>query len=276
MGIATEESARATAGTGYLALIGRFPLRPIRSDAELELAIAVIHDLLDRDDLKPDEDDYLEVLGDQVAKYESEAHPVPGVSVSEMLRFLMRSNGLTQAELAAGTNIHATTISQILSGKRHLTVTQIHALADYFGLGPMAFLAKREVDPKHVEENATSLSRMAHRTSTRLGGKLTADQVVAVANSFGAEPGPPWRAFQEMVRRERPGTPLNQIADRLNHWGDAQAGCGFVPFEVTEEIVRALAEAMSDDTPSWDEFREIVESAIPGFSDLRKEFAKEN
>lgn len=39
----------------YLKLIHQFPLRPIRSDAELDQAIQVIDSLLDRDEIDPAE-----------------------------------------------------------------------------------------------------------------------------------------------------------------------------------------------------------------------------
>src|ERR1017187_4749966 len=42
----------------YLALIRRFPLRPIRTDAELDAASGVVDELTDRDNLSPAESDY--------------------------------------------------------------------------------------------------------------------------------------------------------------------------------------------------------------------------
>lgn len=56
----------------YLALVRNFPLRPIRSEEALDRAIAVVDDLLDKDDLTQDEQDYLDVLGDLVEEYESD------------------------------------------------------------------------------------------------------------------------------------------------------------------------------------------------------------
>ena len=47
----TPRDAHDGVGDRYLELIHRFPLRPIRSDAELDRAIEVIDSLVDRDDL---------------------------------------------------------------------------------------------------------------------------------------------------------------------------------------------------------------------------------
>ena len=55
------KTTRQVGGTdpNYLALIRRLPLRPIRSDAELEAATRLVDELTDRDDLSPAESDYL-------------------------------------------------------------------------------------------------------------------------------------------------------------------------------------------------------------------------
>ena len=57
-------ATEATLGDRYFELITRFPLRPIRSDDELERAIAVVNPLIDQPELSADEDAYLEVRED--------------------------------------------------------------------------------------------------------------------------------------------------------------------------------------------------------------------
>src|SRR5436190_11985998 len=79
----------------YLDLVRRFPLRPLRSDADLDAAVAVVDLLLDREELTPPEQDYLDVLGDLVEAYEEEAIPIKAVSDAEMLRFLIEQKGVT-------------------------------------------------------------------------------------------------------------------------------------------------------------------------------------
>jgi HTH-type transcriptional regulator / antitoxin HigA len=123
-------------GDRYLELIRRFPLRPLRTDAELDRAITVIDDLIDRDDLEPEEEDYLEVLGDLVEKYEAEQHPMPPVSDADMLRHLIESRETTQARVAAETGIAESTISEILKGKRGLNRKHIETLARHFKVNP--------------------------------------------------------------------------------------------------------------------------------------------
>jgi HTH-type transcriptional regulator / antitoxin HigA len=116
----------------YLELVLQFPLRPIRSDEELNGAIAMIDSLLDKVNLNQGERDYLDVLSDLVKKYESEHHPIPRVEDSDLLRHLLEVKGTTQSRLAQDTGIAESTISEILSGKRSLNRAQIGKLSRYF------------------------------------------------------------------------------------------------------------------------------------------------
>lgn len=123
----------------YLDLVRRFPLRPIRSDAELEAAITVVNELIDRDSLSPPEDDYLDVLSDLVEAYEDVAIPMPTAGEAELLRLLIDGRRVTQAQLAKDVRIAESTISEVLAGKRKLNRTQIGKLAAYFKVEPGAF-----------------------------------------------------------------------------------------------------------------------------------------
>src|SRR3954466_9858712 len=129
-GMATQPTD--VAGGRYWELIRRFPLRPIRSDAELDRAVAVIHSLIDQDQLDADEDDYLDVLGDLVQRYEKAHHPLPPVSVADMLRHRLESREVTPAVVAAETGIAEATIAEVLAGRRGLSRDEIGALSGYF------------------------------------------------------------------------------------------------------------------------------------------------
>ena len=72
---------------GYWELMHGFPLRPIRTEKELDQAIEVIDSLLDRADLTAAEEDYLDLLGDLVERYEDEADPLPEVSEEHCCAF---------------------------------------------------------------------------------------------------------------------------------------------------------------------------------------------
>jgi HTH-type transcriptional regulator/antitoxin HigA len=123
----------------YLELVRTFPLRPLRTDADLDAAVAVIDSLIDQTDLSAPEQDYLDVLSDLVEAYEEEAVPMKSVNDAEMLRFLIEAKGVTQVQAAKDAGIAESTISEVLAGKRKLNRTQIGKLARYFGVGPGAF-----------------------------------------------------------------------------------------------------------------------------------------
>lgn len=138
---ATISPSLAAPSVRYLELINLFPLRPIRSDEDLDRAIAMVDILLDLQKPTPDEADYLEVLGDLIERYEQEAHPIPRGTDAEMLRFLIENKEVSQTEVARETQIADSTISAILSGKRAINRSQVGAFARYFHVDPRVFIS---------------------------------------------------------------------------------------------------------------------------------------
>jgi HTH-type transcriptional regulator / antitoxin HigA len=126
----------------YLNWIRAFPLRPIRTDAELDEALAIIDRLLDQKRLAAEERDYLDVLSSLVQRYESEKHPTPSVSDAAMLRHLIEAKQVAQAQVARATGIAESTISAVLAGDRRLNREHIEKLARYFHVGPDAFFSR--------------------------------------------------------------------------------------------------------------------------------------
>ncbi|MGP0063768.1 MAG: helix-turn-helix domain-containing protein [Isosphaeraceae bacterium] len=125
---------------GYIALIRELPLRPIRTEVELDRAIAMVDALGDRETLSPDEHDYLLVLSSLIEKYEDERYPIPTVSGVSMLRYLIESKGVTRARVAVEAGIAESTLSEILAGKRKLGIKYIAILAEYFKVDPGLFI----------------------------------------------------------------------------------------------------------------------------------------
>jgi HTH-type transcriptional regulator/antitoxin HigA len=125
----------------YLKLIKAFRLRPIRSDEELDIATKLVNSLAVRADLTDDEQDYLDVLSDQIEAYERVRYPIPDVSGASVLRYLIESKGVTQTEVARGTKLASSTISEILNGKRGIGRKHLNAFSMYFHVDPGVFLA---------------------------------------------------------------------------------------------------------------------------------------
>jgi HTH-type transcriptional regulator/antitoxin HigA len=131
----------------YLELIRSFPLRPVRSEADLDRAEAMLHQLLDAHTLSAPEQDYLEILGNLIEEYETKAHPIDPLPPHQMLAASIESKGVTQTEVSRVTGIPVSTISELIAQKREFNRAHIEKLCAYFGLDPKAFIqvANREL-----------------------------------------------------------------------------------------------------------------------------------
>lgn len=134
-----KAKTRPAANARWLELAAEFPLRPIRSEADLARAITIVDRLTDMEAPTEEEVDYCDSLGHLIADYEDE-HEDDEVSPAEMLRHLIDSRGATQAEVARGTGLSDATISHILLGHRPPSRRAMSALAAYFKVDPGVFL----------------------------------------------------------------------------------------------------------------------------------------
>jgi HTH-type transcriptional regulator / antitoxin HigA len=125
----------------YLDLVRKCPFRVIRSEEEYDHAIATLNRLSHRGRHRtPDKTEYLLALAVFVEKYEEEHYSIPPASGAEMLQYLIETHFLTQSDVAAGTGMADSTISEILAGKRKLGVKHIQALARFFKVKAGVFL----------------------------------------------------------------------------------------------------------------------------------------
>ncbi len=125
----------------YLKLVKLFPLIHMRDEAHLDEALDVLNELL-RQDRDEGAEAYLDVLTDLIAAYEDAHVPIADVSESDVLRELMRANGLSQTGLAKSVGIAQSTVSAVLGGARSLTKGQVLKLAKHFAVAPTAFLPR--------------------------------------------------------------------------------------------------------------------------------------
>ena len=124
----------------YMALVARFPLRPLRSERDLDRATKIANELAVRGNLSRWEHDYLDVLSDLIEAYEAAHHPIPDLSGPEMLRHLLTERGISQASAAREMGMAPSTVSDILRGKRGIGRKHIEAFATYFHVSPAVFL----------------------------------------------------------------------------------------------------------------------------------------
>jgi HTH-type transcriptional regulator/antitoxin HigA len=116
-------------------------LRVIRGEEEYERAIEMLNQLSDcGEDRTPDETEYLLALAVFVEKYEDEHDPIAAASGVEMLRALIESRQITPGDVAAEAGLAASTVSDLLAGKRKMSLEQIERLARFFEVKPSFFL----------------------------------------------------------------------------------------------------------------------------------------
>lgn len=133
----------AKVSSKYLELIRALPLRPIRSEAELDRAEVMLHRLLDASGLSGPEQDYLEILGNLIDEYERKAHPIEPLPPNQMLAMFIESKGVTQTEVSRATGIPVSTISELIAQKREFNRAHIEKLCAYFAVDPKAFIHVR-------------------------------------------------------------------------------------------------------------------------------------
>jgi len=127
----------------YLKLLQEFPPRTITNEQQLEATQEVIDCLLDKGELNQDESDYLNVLGVLVWEYEQTNEQMPDIYGVELLKVLIAERNLRQKDLVPIFRTESI-ISDILNGKRQLTVRHIQELATFFNLVPSVFLPQKQ------------------------------------------------------------------------------------------------------------------------------------
>jgi HTH-type transcriptional regulator/antitoxin HigA len=103
-------------------------LKPIKNDVQYEDTLARIYELMQKD-LGPEsqESDELEVLSILVKEYELEHYPMPKPAPLEAIKFRLEQMGMSEAQLSDILG-HRSRKSEILSGKRKLSLTMIRKL----------------------------------------------------------------------------------------------------------------------------------------------------
>lgn len=118
--------------------------RPVRNEADREIALARIAELMALEPLGIEDRDELELLAIAVQHYEREKLERARITPPEVLASLCSDGRHSQLDVARGSGIPASTISAILNGKRRINVQHAVALAKFFGVRPSAFLPRAD------------------------------------------------------------------------------------------------------------------------------------
>ncbi len=119
-------------------------IKPIRSERDYEAALDRISELMDTETDSP-EGDELDVLVDLVELYESKQVSMGYPSPIAAIEFRMEQAGLRPADLAPFIGSRAK-VSEVLSGKRAITMPMARALHEHLGIPGDVLLQEPDVD----------------------------------------------------------------------------------------------------------------------------------
>ena len=141
-------------------------IRPVRTERDRADALARVEALMDMD-RSPAEDDELDMLATLVENYEDRYFPMDPPDPVEAIRFRMQQLGMNQSDLAPILGSRAK-VSEVLRGKRNLTLKMIRALHEHLGIPP-EFLIRDGTCPPSVPAGI-ELARFPVSDMARLSG----------------------------------------------------------------------------------------------------------
>ncbi len=123
----------------YAELLAQALPRVIRNDEELERFTARLLALDERPRPSREERELAELLATLIGEYEQKHHAIPAASPREVLEFLLRERGLSAKDLWPLVGSKGNT-SEILSGKRGISLAIAAKLGSFFHLDPVVFI----------------------------------------------------------------------------------------------------------------------------------------
>jgi HTH-type transcriptional regulator / antitoxin HigA len=115
-------------------------IAPIRDEAHYRRMVSTLEALLAEAGGNENHPamDLVDIVGDLIADYEAEHHPLRDATGVQALQFLMEQYGLKQDDLREIGSQGV--VSEILAGKRDLNIRQVRALSARFGVSPATFV----------------------------------------------------------------------------------------------------------------------------------------
>ena len=226
-------------------------LRPIRNDNDLDEALARIEEIFDAEEGTP-EDNELAILLDLVERYEDIHHPIPAPTPIAAIEFMVDQRGLTRRDLIPFIG-SASKVSEVLSGKRDITMAMARALHKHLGIpaevllqGPSVSFDNEELDLDWKRFPLKAIAEWAGMKDTR-NLKDRAEEIVrASMNRAGGQ-----QAAATALFRKNDLTRVNAKADRyaLTAWcwqvmaqaNEALPSAEYRADTVTPEFLREVA-----------------------------------
>lgn len=121
-------------------------LRPIRTNKQHEIYLARAYELMQKDiKANTEESDELEILSILIEQYEKEKYPIDPPNPIEAILFRLEQKGLKKSELQKIIGSRSR-VSEILSGKRKLSLNMIRKLHEKLGIPANSLIREYELE----------------------------------------------------------------------------------------------------------------------------------
>lgn len=115
-------------------------IKPIKTEQDYELALKKLETIFHAKPNTP-EGDLLEVLSLLVHEYEQKHYKIEPLSPLEALKYEMEEQGLSQTGLAKRVGMSKSTISEIMNGKKQMSINFMKFLHNELGIPAHILLA---------------------------------------------------------------------------------------------------------------------------------------
>ena len=229
-----------------------YTIRPIRSEEDYEAACARIRELMGAQ-LNTPEGDELDVLADLVEHYEDKHYPIGMPTAVDAIEFRMEQAGLTRRDLIPLIGSRQK-VSEILTGKRDVTISMARALHKHLGIPADVLLQEPgaafdstydDIDPRRFP-----LKEMAKRNWIPQLPDLR-DRAEEVINALVEKAGGPQAAALPLYRKNghrRINAKTDPYALKAWCWrvlglaNDNPPQAGYLLGAVTEPFMREVAQ----------------------------------
>ncbi len=115
-------------------------LKPIKTDLDYQLALKKMASIFNAE-ANTEDGDTLEVLSLLINDYEKKNYPVQNLTPLQALTYEMQEQGLSQNNLAQKFGMSKSTISEILNGKKQMSIKFLKHLHTDLGISASLLLA---------------------------------------------------------------------------------------------------------------------------------------
>jgi HTH-type transcriptional regulator / antitoxin HigA len=113
----------------------------ITNESEYDRVVSLMNKLavIPEDAITPEQERLLDLLTLLIETYDEEHYQIPDAAPHEVIQLLMQERGLRNKDLEPALGSRGVT-SEVISGRRRPSKTQIKKLAEFFGVAPEVFI----------------------------------------------------------------------------------------------------------------------------------------